>query len=530
MIWGVLGLLLLWIAVGPWVLVTIVAALGVRRVRWWVQDRFWIDRRRRGVAVGILAGIVALVVLIPDGWSPIPQAPGLLMTARYVGRPAAERPLRVDAIPQDPHLARNGVSSRDGDASSSDSFSWAGPEGLESEVDTAWSGLEECDPLAVDTSEGIIALCGDRAGPTVQVVDPDSMRRLATKALPGWGGEDEPADTCTGAFYLDESDRVVVATNDRRILMVSTADAEGEPDLTTDKAWDLTGDVAKDDCVSALLPDWSGRIWFVTQSGLVATVAPASGRIATLDLDEEITNGLAIDETGGTYVVTTHALYRLSSGLRGAPAVDWRTEYDRGSEQKSGQLSQGSGTTPTIIDGGIVAITDNAEPRMNVAFYERSSGREICTQPVFSDDASATQNSLASVGDGVIVTNNHGYGNQTATMLGRATSPGVARVDVAGGSCQLVWTNEEISTSGGAKVSLATGLAYAYTKKPTWWGVSAWYFTALDVTTGRVVFSVRTGTGMLMNNDRAAITITPDGAAWIPTVGGMVRVRDRVRD
>ena len=53
-------------------------------------------------------------------------------------------------------------------------------------------------------------------------------------------------------------------------------------------------------------------------------------------------------------------------------------------------------------------------------------------------------------------------------------------------------------------MSLANGLAYAYTKKPNWWGVSAWYLTALDVTTGRTVFSVRTGTGVLMNNHHAA--------------------------
>ena len=60
--------------------------------------------------------------------------------------------------------------------------------------------------------------------------------------------------------------------------------------------------------------------------------------------------------------------------------------------------------------------------------------------------------------------------------------------------------------------------------------MSAWYLTALDVTTGRTVFSVRTGTGVLMNNHYAAMTIAPDGAAWIATLAGMVRVRDRVRD
>jgi len=527
-IWLVLGLLLVWLAIGPWVLAAVMLAMCVPRLRWWVQDRVWIDWRRGGIVVGVLAAVAGLIVVVPDGWLPIPQSPGLLVTPSYVGRPVADRPVAVGAIAQNPHLARNGASSRHNDAAASGTYGWAGPTGLEPEVDTAWFGLEECGTLAFDTEDRLIALCTDRGGPTIHVLDPDSMRKLATKDLPDVAEDD---DSCSGGdFYLDAEDRAIVATSDRRILAIRTADADGEPDLTTDKSWDLADDVPTDDCLIALLPDWSGLIWFTTSDGLVGTVVPDSGVVKTLDLGEGIATSLATDETGGTYVVTTHALHRLSAGPGGGPVVDWRSGYDRGAEQKSGQPNQGSGTTPTIIDGGIVAITDNAEPRMNVAFYERSSGREICKQPVFESDASATGSSLLSVGEGVIVQNNHGYGSQAATLLGQATSPGFARVDVAGGACKDVWTSEEISPSGGAKVSLANGLAYAYTKKPSWWGVSAWYLTALDVATGHTVFSVRTGTGMLMNNDHAAMSISPDGAAWIATPAGLVRVRDRVRD
>ncbi|QIK75076.1 hypothetical protein [Nocardioides piscis] len=530
MIWIFLGVLLAWVALGPWVLVAVFAALCVPRLRWWVQDRLWITWRRAGVGVAVLAVILGLVVLVPDGWLPIPQSPGLLVTPSYVGRPASEPPVQVSAIPQNPHLARNGASSMHNDAAASDAYPWAGPLGLEPEVDTSWFGIEECATLAFDSRDRLIALCGDLKGPTMHVLDPETMRKLATKDLPDRAkSEKKPwEDLCGGAyFYLDAADRAVVATTDRRILAISTADADGDPDLTTDQTWDLAKAIPEDDCLIALLPDWSGHIWFETQDGLVGTVDPASGKVRTLELGEEISNSFATDETGGTYVVTTHALHRLTVGPGGAPVVDWRSEYDRGSEKKKGQLSQGSGTTPTIIDGGIVAITDNAEPRMNVAFYERSSGREICRAPVFDDDASATDNSLISVGDGVIVENNHGYGSPLTTVLGRGTSPGLARVDVAGGECRVAWTSDEVAPSSVAKVSLATGLAYAYTKKPNWWGVSAWYLTAIDVDSGRTAFSVRTGTGVLMNNHYAAMTIAPDGAAWIATLAGLVRVRDR---
>ena len=72
-------------------------------------------------------------------------------------------------------------------------------------------------------------------------------------------------------------------------------------------------------------------------------------------------------------------------------------------------------------------------------------------------------------------------------------------------------------------MSLGTGLVYAYTKRPTWWGVSAWYLTGIDVRTGRAMFAVRTGTGLLLNDDRAALALAPDGTAYVATLGGMVR-------
>ncbi len=285
--------------------------------------------------------------------------------------------------------------------------------------------------------------------------------------------------------------------------------------------------VPEDDCLIALMPDWDGRIWFETRGGLVGTVTPETGAGRVLDLEEEIANSFAVDEDGGVYVVTTGALYRLEADQAGRPTVTWSAPYDAGSERKPGQLSRGSGTTPTLLPGGLVAITDNAEPRMNVVFLRRETGEEVCSAPVFADDASATDNSLVAVGDGVVVENNHGYESPLSTMLGRATEPGLARVDVADGRCRVRWTSDVVAPSSVAKVSLATGLVYAYTKRPSRWGVSAWYLTAVDARTGRHVFSVRTGTGTLMNNHYAAVTLAPDGSAYIATLAGMVRVRDR---
>ena len=214
-------------------------------------------------------------------------------------------------------------------------------------------------------------------------------------------------------------------------------------------------------------------------------------------------------------------------GPDGAPRVVWTTGYDRGSEQKPGQASRGSGVTPALLEGGVVAITDNAEPQMHVVFLDGGTGAEICRQPVFDDGASATGSSLVSLGTGVVVENNHDYESPMSTILGFATSPGLARVDLRDGSCSTRWTSDRVAPSSVARVSWATGLVYAYTKRSSWTGVSAWYVTAIDAATGRAMWSVRTGTGALMNNDHAAVTLAPDGSLWIATLAGLVRLRDR---
>ncbi|MCW2793924.1 MAG: hypothetical protein JWO76_3022 [Nocardioides sp.] len=524
---ALLGVLLAWLALGPLVLVAVVVAFAVPRSRHRLWDWLRPTRRVVGLWVATLAVLVGLVVVIPDGWLPIPPGPGAMVTPGYVGRPAFAHPIRTQ-VPQHPGLAPNGTSSMHDDAWASDTYAWAGPLGESPDVDTAWYGLEECATLAFDSHGRLVALCGDLQGPTLHVIDAESMRPLVTKDLPDRPGGGKPWENlCAGAyFYLDSHDRAVVATTDRRLLVVATSDAEGDADLTTQASFDLSDRIPADDCLIAVLPDWSGAIWWETQHGRVGTVDPDTGRSSVLDLGEDIANSFATDAEGGVYVVTTEALYRLGTRDR-KPTVTWRSTYDRGSGEKSGQLSQGSGTTPTLLPGGLVAITDNAEPRMHVQFYRRSDGDLVCESAVFEDDKSATENSLVSVGTGVIVENNHGYDGPLSTMFGRTTDAGLARVDVADGKCSVAWTSELAAPSSVPKVSLATGLLYAYTKEHSWWGANAWYFTAVDARTGRRVFSVRTGLGTLLNNHYAAVTIAKDGSAYVATLGGLVRIRDR---
>jgi outer membrane protein assembly factor BamB len=516
---------LLW-AVGPLVLLLCLGLLAVPRMRRWLRPTW----RVVAAWVGTVAVLVGVVVLVPDGHLPIPPGVGALTAPRYTGRPATPKPITLE-VPQHPRLAANGLSSMHNDGWATDAYAGPGPLGESPQVDTAWYGVEECATLAFDSRERLVALCGSISGPALHVLDPDSMRPRATMELPGrrdnGNGKRPWEDPCGGAyFFLDDQDRAVVATTERSVVVVTTADGDGEPDLTVHATYDLSEQVPEDDCLVALMPDWEGRTWYATEDGRVGFVDPGTGRATVLELGEEIANSFSVAKEG-VYVVTSHALYQLGADRARRPVVRWRTPYDRGTQVKPGQLSRGSGTTPTVLPGGLVAIADNAEPRMNVQFYDTGSGDLVCQRAVFADGASATDNSLVAVGDGVVVENNHGYRNPLSTLLGFTPEGGLARVDVAGGDCELVWTSEAIAPTSVAKVSLANGLVYAYAKRSSRLGVNAWYFTALDAGTGRTVWSVRTGIGTMFNNHYSAVTLGPDGSAYVATLAGLVRVRDR---
>ncbi len=519
------GVLLLWLLLGPWALVAAAAGLAVPRVR----RRFRPSDAGRVATVAVAAGalLVGLVLVVPDGWLPLPPGPGRWVTPAYTGRPAIVAPLPSYDVPQHPHLGPNGSASRDADAWATGSVSWPGPVGDAPEVDTAWFGGEDCGTLVPAARDRLVTLC--EGGAELRLVDPGTLRQAASKELA------EPADAvaqppCGEAMYVDDAGRAVLATADRRVLVVATADGEGAADLTVSDSHGLGSALAEDDCVVALLPDWSGRTWFASRSGVVGVLDPGTGKVRSAELGEEVHNGFAADEAGGMYAVSTGALYRFTADADGHPQVSWRAQYDSGEERKPGQLSQGSGTTPTLLPDGLVAIADNADPRMQVVVVRAADGARVCEVPVFEEGASATEQPLVSVGSGVVVVNGYGYTGPRSTALGRAPAGGIARVDVSAEDCRVTWTSDVVAPSSGAELSVPNGLLYAWTKRSSWWGAAAWYLTAVDVHTGRHVFSVRAGTGWLLDNHHAGVTVTADGSAYTATLGGVVRVRDEQRD
>jgi hypothetical protein len=228
-------------------------------------------------------------------------------------------------------------------------------------------------------------------------------------------------------------------------------------------------------------------------------------------------------------------MYRFWARRGGRPRVQWKAPYRDSGIVKPGQVDAGSGTTPTIMKGGYVAITDNADP-MNVVVYRkavrlrRGQRRRVCEIPVFNAGASATENSLLTNNRSLYVENNYGYQDPFGPSSGAVTEPGFARVDVrrGGRGCRKVWTNPtERGASVVPKLSTKTGLVYTYTRDPSPIpGAQPYYWTAISATTGRTVFKVYAGNGLPYNNNYAGLSLGPDGTAYLATTGGMLALRD----
>ena len=499
MVWLVGAVLLLWIAFGPGVLIVAAALLAVPRIRWWVQDRVHVSRRAAVRSAGAVVAVGLVVVLVPDGWLPVPPAPGAWAGPSYVGRPASAHPLPAEEVPQHPHRSADDPAAR------------PGPLGRQPEVNTAWYGLQRCGRLELTATDLLVGLCASGSGRSLRVIDPDTLRPIASYDLP-----DAPDGSgCDGeAIYLDAADRAVLATGERQVLSVRTS-RDGEPDLEADATWDLKPYVPYGDCLVTVAPDWSGRIWWASHAGLVGTLDPDTGQVGVVDLGERIGRDVALDQRAA-YVVTDEAVHRLVAGEDGTPQPTWRSAYDGD-----------SGSAPVLVDGGALALTDEVDERLGVRFVARDDGRTLCRQPVLEAGRGATHSPLAALGPGVAVTNNAGYRSPRSTLLGFTTRSGIARVDLVDGECALRWTSDVVSPGSGAVVSRATGLLYAWTKRPSPAGVSAWYLTAVDAHTGRTKWGVRTGTGLLAGSDGSRITLGRDGSAYLGTMSGIVRVHDR---
>jgi hypothetical protein len=435
--------------------------------------------------------------------------------------------------PQNPFLAADPNNNIHDDTWMSDSYNRAGPVAGPLVSRLGAMPPSDCGSLTFDRRGRILSVCPSIVAPPVlRLIDPDTLAVLAQYQMPAGlptppGTPEFQNYTGGGYFFLDQRDRVWSATKTNHLFVI--AETAGGNGFRKVGDYDLTSVVTGDERITSALPDFHGLIWFVTKrDGKVGTLNTKTRRIHVLRTGEEIENSFAVDR-GAIYIVSDKRMYRFGADRHGRPHVDWKVTYRNSGIHKPGQVDAGSGTTPTIMPGGFVAITDNADP-MDVVVYRTAKGlgrhqrRTLCQVPVFSRGASDTENSLIGSGRSLIAENNYGYQDPFGPMAGTITSPGFARVDIAKGGrgCRLVWTNRAQSApSVVPKLSTKTQLVYAYTQDANPLGGQTWSWVGISARTGRVAFKVPAGDGLAANNNYAGIALGPTGTAYLGTVAGV---------
>jgi len=453
----------------------------------------------------------------------------LALPASAAAAPAISPP----RAPQNPYLAGDPGNNIHNDTWMTDAYRRAGPAGahLTSRLGTMPPSL--CGSLTFDRKGRIVSVCPSTVAPPVlRLIDPRTLAVLAEYRLPAGlptppGTPEFQNYTGGGYFFLDRHDRVWSATKDNHLFVL--AEARGGRSFRKMADYDLSSAVRGDERITSALPDFQGRIWFVTKKdGKVGLLDTRTRRIRLIRTGEEIENSFAVDR-GAVYIVSDKRLYRFRADRRGRPRVDWKSTYRNSGIHKPGQADAGSGTTPTILPGGFVAITDNADP-MDVVVYRTAlhlrhgQRRVVCQVPVFRRGASATENSLIGSGRSLIAENNYGYQDPFGPLAGAITAPGFARVDIdkRGDGCRVVWTNKtEHAPSVVPKLSAKTQTIYAYTQDPNPMGGQTWSWIGLSARTGRLRFKVPAGEGLLGNNNYAGLALGPNGNAYLGTVAGV---------
>jgi hypothetical protein len=496
--------------------------------------------------VGILVALVgaaAIVWLLYEASSA--SAAPILSTGPAPSLPAfqgaaapADPTGQVTNPPQNPFMAQNPNSNIHNDTWMTDAYQRFGPLGESPVASSSASTPSLCGSLAFDSRNRIVSVCPSLiAPPQARIIDPRTLATIATYTLPT--APDPPGTkayqnfTGGGYFFLDAKDRLWVPTKTDHIFVLAES-ADGQS-LVKRRDYDLTGALDEStERITSALPDFRGRIWFVSKAnGKVGTVNPATGDVHVIRLGEEIENSFAVGRAG-VYIVSDKRMYRFKAGPNGAPEVAWRAGYPNSGIVKPSQVDAGSGTTTTVMSGGYVAITDNADPMDVVVYRIRTKlrpgeRRVVCTVPVFEPGASATENSLLTAGRALIVENNYGYQDPFGLSAGAVTEPGFARVDVKadGSGCRKVWTNHDArAPTVVPKLSTKTGLIYTYTRPPDPSGSEGYYWTAIDFHTGNTVWQRYAGSGLPYNNNYAGIAIGPSRSLYLGTTGGMIALRD----
>ena len=224
--------------------------------------------------------------------APIPDNVGSaqLGLPRFQGAPFAAKPMTATKAPRHPYLAPNPRSNIHNDTWMTDAYAWAGPLGRDPLATSSSMSPAVCGSLTFDSKDRIVSVCPSLvAPPEVRVIDPKTLEIMASYDTPF--NTDPPGQRLYqnfaggGYFFLDGRDRIWSATKTGHLFVLQVAPDGRSITLLDD--YDLTSVLEPDERITSALPDFRGRIWFVSKrNGKVAVLDTKTRKIVATLTDE----------------------------------------------------------------------------------------------------------------------------------------------------------------------------------------------------------------------------------------------------
>lgn len=450
---------------------------------------------------------------------------------------------------QNPYLGINSLATMHGDAQSSDATPFAGPgdPGVGGTWKVTFTNHWAACPTILAGQDGYIqALMTQFLGsdakvrkPKLAIIEPASGAQLGAMEIP------------TGALlggvyaYLDADSNLVMVDGTNALTWISHS--QDGMKVWVSRRIDLTDAMKLEpkDHVVGIVPDWHGRIWVASERGVVGLIDPKRNVVRLTKLQqysptERIDNSISACPQGVS-IITSYGIYMLGADASTSkPRIIWSHSYDRGTKQKPGQLSHGSGATATFFGpngSDYVMLSDNADRQEKLIVYRSADGSAVGEGPLFTPGASGTENSMIGVQNSIVGACTFGYPYaqypDTKPAYRAQVAPGMERWDVNddASGITLKWRNNGIYSAAVPRLSTTDNLIYTCERPRGPAGLLTGpvvYACAIDMDSGRVVHRQRLPrlANLLAGGDPSQMVgvIDKHGVWWQGTIGGIYRI------
>lgn len=450
---------------------------------------------------------------------------------------------------QNPYLGINSLATMHGDAQSSDATPFAGPgdPGVGGTWKVTFTNHWAACPTILAGQDGYIqALMTQFLGsdakvrkPKLAIIEPASGAQLGAMEIP------------TGALlggvyaYLDADSNLVMVDGTNALTWISHS--QDGMKVWVSRRIDITDAMKLEpkDHVVGIVPDWHGRIWVASERGVVGLIDPKRNVVRLTKLQqysptERIDNSISACPQGVS-IITSYGIYMLGADASTSkPRIIWSHSYDRGTKQKPGQLSHGSGATATFFGpngSDYVMLSDNADRQEKLIVYRSADGSAVGEGSLFTPGASGTENSMIGVQNSIVGACTFGYPYaqypDTKPAYRAQVAPGMERWDVNddASGITLKWRNNGIYSAAVPRLSTADNLIYTCERPRGPAGVLTGpvvYACAIDMDSGRVVHRQRLPrlANLLAGGDPSQMVgvIDKHGVWWQGTIGGIYRI------